>query len=99
MFKIITGIAAAAVVTLTLVAAPQDAEARGRHHRGGAVAAGIIGGLAAGAIIGSAGNSYYGGPAYGYYGRPAYYGSRCYWTRDRYWNGYRWRSQRVRVCN
>jgi hypothetical protein len=100
MLKVMTGIAAAAALVVTLVAAPQQAEARWRHHhRGGAVAAGIIGGLAAGAIIGSAANGYY-GPSYGYYGGgPVYYGPRCYWTRERFWNGYRWRSHRVRVCN
>ena len=44
------------------MAAPQPAEAR---NRGGAVAAGVIGGLAAGALIGGAVASR---PAYGYYG-------------------------------
>jgi hypothetical protein len=77
------------------VAAPQPAEARG-----GAIAAGVIGGLAAGAIIGSAINGpYYGyGPGY-YYGGPSpvYYGG-CYWTRQRVWDGWGWRFQRVRVC-
>jgi hypothetical protein len=96
MLKIMTGIAAVAAVTLTLVAAPQEAQARWRHHHGGGVAAGIIGGLAAGAIIGSAANGYY-GP--GYYG-PAYaYGPPCYWSRERVWTGWGWRWHRVRVCN
>jgi hypothetical protein len=58
MFKVIT---AAAISALALTAvASQPAQARG-----GAVAAGVIGGLAAGAIIGSEVNRpYYGGPGY-----------------------------------
>jgi hypothetical protein len=98
MYKVMTGIVATAAVTLTLVAAPQKAEARHwHHHHGGGVAAGIIGGLAAGAIIGSAANGYYGG---GYYGGPYYaYGPSCWWSRQRVWNGYRWHWRRVRVCN
>jgi hypothetical protein len=93
--RTLTALAAAATLGLTAVAAPQPAEARG-----GAIAAGVIGGLAAGAIIGSAINGpYYGyGPGY-YYGGPSpvYYGG-CYWTRQRVWDGWGWRFQRVRVC-
>jgi hypothetical protein len=48
--KTLTGLAAAGVIALSAVAMPQQAEARGR---GGAVAAGVVGGLALGAIIGS----------------------------------------------
>ena len=32
------------------------------------------------------------GPAY-------YYGPRCFWTSERYWNGWRWHTRRVRVCD
>lgn len=100
--KTLTALAAAATLTLAAVATPQPAEARN-----GRVAAGIIGGLAAGAIIGGlATNSYgyYGGPRYyspGYaYGPgPVYYGPRCWWTRERVFDGYGWRLRRVRVCN
>jgi len=78
------------------IAAPQPAEARG-----GAIAAGIIGGLAVGAIIGAAANSAYAyGPGPGYYSGgygPAYYGG-CYWTRQRFWDGWGWRVRPVRVC-
>ena len=59
MTKTLTAIAAAATLAVAAVAAPQPAEARG-----GAIAAGIIGGLAAGAIIGAAANSGYYGPGY-----------------------------------
>ncbi|ARP97986.1 hypothetical protein [Pseudorhodoplanes sinuspersici] len=96
----------AAVATIALaaaVAAPSQAEAR----RGGAVAAGIIGGLAAGAIIGSAAYPYYG---YGYYPgypapvyvpEPAYFGPPpgCVLRRQRVWDGYAWRRQNIRVCH
>lgn len=94
--KTLTALAATAALVVAAVSTPQPAEARG----GGAVAAGIIGGLAAGAIIGSAvaGPRYY-GPGPGYYGpAPVYYGPDCYWTRERFWDGWGWRVRRVRVC-
>jgi len=105
--KSLTALAAAVVLTIAAVAAPQPAEARG-----GRVAAGIIGGLAVGAIIGSMaynGRGYYGpsysyGPGYAYgpgYYRPApvYYGPRCWWQRERVFDGYGWRLRKVRVCS
>jgi hypothetical protein len=99
MRRILTATAAAAALAIATVAAPQHAEAR----HGGAVAAGIIGGLAAGALIGVAaanGPYYYGyGPRYYYAPGPVYYGGDCYWTHQRYWNGYRWHWRRVRVCD
>jgi len=93
--KTLTALAVAATLAVAGVAAPQPAEARG-----GAIAAGIIGGIAAGAIIGSAANGYYGGPGY-YYGAPApaYYGGGCYWHRERFWDGWGWRVRRVQVCD
>ena len=89
MTRTLTAIAAAATLGLAAIAAPQQAEARG-----GALAAGIIGGLAVGAIVGSAaahGPYYYGygGPAY-YGPAPVYYGPHCYWTHQRVWTGYGW---------
>ena len=93
--KTLTALAAAATLGLAAIATPQPAEARG-----GAIAAGIIGGLAAGAIIGSAVHGPYYGYGPGYYGpAPAYYGGGCYWTRQRVWDGWGWRSRRVRVCD
>ncbi|RDV04749.1 hypothetical protein [Undibacter mobilis] len=101
--KSLTALGAAAIITIAAVAAPQPAEARG-----GRVAAGIIGGLAVGAIIGGMASGGYGygyGPGY-YYGprpyyapAPVYYGPRCWWQRERVWDGYGWRLQRVRVCD
>jgi hypothetical protein len=94
MRKTLLAIAAAATLVVASVAAPQQAEAGGR---GGAIAAGVIGGIAAGALIGGTLASQ---PRYYYYepGPAYYYRPRCYWTRERYWNGWRWRSHRIRVC-
>jgi hypothetical protein len=91
MKKTLTVIAAAATLIVASVAAPQQAEAR--HGR---IAAGVIGGLAAGAIIGGALASQ---PRYYYGPGPVYYRPHCYWTRERWWNGWRWNHRRVRVCN
>ena len=88
-------VAATAMLAAATLAAPQPAQAGGH---GGAVAAGIIGGLAAGALIGAAAAQPYYGPSY-YAPAPVYYGPRCWWQRERVWDGYGWRLQRVRVCN
>jgi hypothetical protein len=98
MKKTLTAVAAIATLALGTLAVPQQAEAR--HGRNAA----IIGGIAAGALFGAAAANgafgYYGpGYGYGYAPGPVYYGPRCYWTSRRYWNGYRWHSRRVRVCD
>ena len=99
MMKVITA-AAIAGLALAVTVAPQPAQARG-----GALAAGIIGGVAVGAIVGSQLNGgYYGGPGYygpGYYGRPyqPVYGS-CHTERQPVEDGYgRVYMRRVRVCD
>lgn len=91
MKKTLTAVAVAATFALATVATPQQAQARN-----GRIAAGIIGGLAVGALIGAAAahGPYYYGPPRRYYYRP-----HCWWERERYWNGWRWRSHRVRVCD
>lgn len=101
MTKTLTTLVAAGSLAVAAIAAPAPAQARG----GGAIAAGIIGGLAAGALIGGAVSrpyGYYGGGPYyasGYYGGGPYYAAApCYWRRERFFDGYRWRSHRVRVC-
>jgi hypothetical protein len=89
MTKTLTVLAAVATIGVAAVAAPQPAQARG-------------GALAAGAIIGSAAHGpYYGyGPGYYYGPGPVYYrGGPCYWTHRRFWDGWGWRAQRVRVCD
>jgi hypothetical protein len=90
--------AAAATIAAGTALAPAPAQA---GSNGGAVAAGVIGGLAAGALIGSAvaGPGYYGyGPGYYAYGAAPVYGPPCVWRRQRVWDGFGWRIQRVRVC-
>jgi hypothetical protein len=74
MTKTLTAMTAATALVAALAFAPADAYAR---PRGGAIAAGIIGGLAAGAILGGAianSRAYYGGyaPVAGYAPYPAY---------------------------
>ena len=94
--KTLTALAAAATLGIAAIATPQPAEARG-----GAIAAEIIGGLAVGALIGSAAahGPYY-GPGYYYGPAPVYYGGGgCYWTQQRFWDGWGWRFRRVRVCD
>ena len=93
MTKTLTALVTAGTLAVAAIAAPAPAEAR---NRGGAIAAGVIGGLAAGAIIGSAASR-----PYGYYGGGGYYaaGPACYVTRQRVWTDYGWRTRRVRVCN
>jgi hypothetical protein len=107
MKKTIFALAAAGLVMSTLLTPPSPAEAR---DRGGAVAAGIIGGIAAGAILGSAlsGPRYY-EPAPVYVAPPpppAYYyeeygdGPICHVERRRVWvEGYGWRKRRIEVCD
>jgi hypothetical protein len=94
ILAIATGVALAAA---TLAPTPADA-----RDRGGAIAAGVIGGLAAGAIIGGAiaSRPAYGGPVY-YYQEPVYVAPpprRCY-ADEEYWS-YRHQAyivRRVRV--
>ena len=95
--RMLTALAAAATLGLAAVATPQPAEAR----HGGAIAAGVIGGLAIGALIGSAASAPYYAYAPGYYGGPANYGGYggCYWTRQRFWDGWGWRVRRVQVLS
>lgn len=105
MTKTLIAYAAAASLAIAATLAPTSAQA----DNSGAVAAGVIGGLAVGTMIGSAaarnnGPRYRPAPAYygsGYYGS-GYYGSNypgCYWQRQRVWDGFGWRSTRVRVCD
>ena len=101
MKKTITAVLAAATMAVALAGSVTDASAQ---RRGGAVAAGILGGFVAGAIVGNAiANTY--GPAYvvqpGYVVYPGYAMAApvgCpggYWARqprayDAYGNVIRW---------
>jgi hypothetical protein len=91
-------IALVAAVTLAgsvlAFSGPAEASKSGR-----ALTYGILGGVAAGALIagGAAAAPYYAPPppppVY-YYEEPA-----CRVVRERYWDGYAWRSRRIRVCD
>ncbi len=97
MRKLFVAMVAALTIAGSVVALPGEADAR---SRGGAVAAGVLGGLAAGAIIAGAAAPYYAPPpppAY-YAPAPVYYGPSCRWVRERWWDGYGWRVRRVQVC-
>jgi hypothetical protein len=101
MTKSLTAMTAAAALAAALTLAPAEVNAR---PRGGAVAAGILGGLAAGAIIGGAiatAPRVYAAPPYGayapvggYVAYPAYaapYPVGCpggYWARRPLYNPY-----------
>lgn len=95
MKKTMIALLAVSTMAVATVAVPSDAFAQ---RRGGAVAAGVIGGLAAGAILGGAlaAPHYYGpGPVY-VAPRPV----RCYWARgEPHWDGYAWVRPRVQVCD
>jgi hypothetical protein len=94
MTKTMMALATAATLAVTAMAAPAPAEAGGGRWVGPA-----IGGLAIGAIAGAAIAS--SRPAYAYppgYYAPTAYGPGCYWTRERFWDGWGWRFRRVQVC-
>lgn len=98
-----------AVATLALTA---GTPAHAQRGVAAGVAAGIIGGAIVGGALASP--YYYGpGPGYSYgpgyyppryyapgpgYVADDYYGDGCVWQRQRFWDGYAWRSRRVRVC-
>jgi hypothetical protein len=93
MRKILTAVAAAALIGVTALASSSPAEAWGRWGWGWGPGP-FIGGLAAGAVVGGAiaASPYYYRPyyPYGYYGYGPGYGYRC----PPAWNGYGW----VRGC-
>lgn len=78
------------------ISSSTEAEARWhRGYRGGAIAAGIVGGLALGALAASAAPSY-AAPAYG----APVYGGGCYRARRAVWSDYHgtYVTRRVTVC-
>jgi hypothetical protein len=91
---------AAATLAGSVIAGSVPAEA-GKSGR--AATYGVLGGLAAGALIAGAANSapYYAPPPRAYYGPgPGYYeGPPCRMARERYWDGYAWRTRRIQVCD
>lgn len=69
------------------------------YNRGGAVAAGVVGGLALGALGAAAAAPYYDSyPAYGV--APVYGGGDCYWANQQVYDAWgRIVVQRVQVCD
>ena len=95
MKKTIMALLAVATVAGSLGATPAQAQ----RGVGAGIAAGLIGGAIVGGAI-AASRPY----PYGYYGPgyvegppPAPVG--CYWTRQRYWDGYAWNVRPVQVCD
>jgi hypothetical protein len=69
-------------------------------HAQRGLAAGLVGGLIGGAIVGGAiasSRPAYGGPVYVEGPPPPPPG--CYWTRQRYWDGYYWQVRPIQVCD
>jgi hypothetical protein len=94
-------IPAAACLAAALIAVPGSAEAR----KGRYVASGIIGGVSAGAIVaGGYYPGYVGYPAPVYYPGPVHYRAPtypppgCVIRRQPVFDGYGWRSRKIRVC-
>jgi len=85
---------AVATIAGSLAVTPAPAQAQ----RG--LAAGLVGGLIGGAIVGGAIASSC--PAYGgqvYVEGPPPPPPGCYWTRQRYWDGYYWQVRPIQVCD
>jgi hypothetical protein len=82
---------AAFVAVATIAGAFSATPAFAQRGLGAAVAGGIIGGAIVGGAIASS--------------RPAYVEGLpppppgCYWTRQRYWDGYGWQVRPIQVCN
>ena len=95
MKKTITALLAVATVAASLNVTPAHAQ----RGIGAGIAAGLIGGaLVGGAIAASRPYPYpYYGPAYVEGPPPPPVG--CYWTRQRYWDGYGWMVRPVQVCD
>jgi hypothetical protein len=92
MNKTIAAFLAVATIAGSLSVTPANAQ------RG--VAAGVAAGLIGGAIVGGAiasSRPAYGGPVYVEGPPPPPPG--CYWTRQRFWDGYGWQVRPVQVCD
>jgi hypothetical protein len=96
MKKTLAALLAVATIAGTFGTVPAKA------HDG--IGAGIAAGLIGGAIVGGAIAASRPAPVYYPPGGTAYYEGApppppgCYWQRQRYWDGYAWTYQPVRVC-
>jgi len=88
MNKTIAAFAAVATIAASLAATPANAQ----RGFGAAVAGGIIGG----AIVGGAIAASRPAPVYVEGVPPPAPG--CYWSRQRFWDGYAWQFRPVQVC-
>jgi hypothetical protein len=86
---------AAFVAVATIAGSFSVTPANAQRGLGAAVAGGIIGGAIVGGAIASS-RPAYGGPVYVEGPPPA---PGCYWTRQRFWDGYGWQVRPVQVCN
>jgi len=86
-----TVLAAAGSIAVAAIATPTTAEAGGLRMAGG-----IFGGAFGTPFYGFDG-PYSGGPYYAYVARCAC-SPVCYWHRERFFDGFRWRMRRVQVC-
>jgi hypothetical protein len=91
MKKVFIALVAAVTLTGSVLAMSSEAEA---SKSGRALTYGILGGLAAGALIGGAATAAPPPPP------PVYYYDEpvCRIRKERYWDGYAWRTRRVEVC-
>jgi hypothetical protein len=89
MKKTFAAFVAVATIATSVAATPASAQ------RG--VAAGVAAGLIGGAIVGGAIASSRPAPVYVEGVPPPAPG--CYWSRERFWDGYGWRYRPVQLCN
>jgi hypothetical protein len=92
MKKTFAALVAVAAIAGSFASTPASAQ----RGLGAAVAGGIIGGAIVGGAIASS-RPAYGGPVYVEGPPPPPPG--CYWTRQRYWDGYAWNVRPIQVCN
>lgn len=93
-----------ALLVVGTVAGSLAAVTPAAHADGGQIAAGVAGGLLGGALLGAAiANSppAYAAPPPAYVAPAPVYVEEpvCHFERERFWDGYGWRSRRVRVCD
>ncbi|MGZ5508604.1 MAG: hypothetical protein ACXWKH_19700 [Limisphaerales bacterium] len=92
MKKVLVALVAAGTIGMSATVATTPAEAR---CVGCAIGAGVAAGVIGGALIAGAASRPYYGPAYVAGPAPG-----CYYTRERYWDGYMWRrGPRILVCS
>jgi hypothetical protein len=87
MSRLLTRCLGLIALTVTLAAAPVDANALDRRD--------VIGGMSANAVMGIP--DHYPAPAY--YAAPLGPPPGCVIRQQRVWDGYRWRWRKLRICH